>query len=91
MQNVYHVELVSFLQWVQTNVPDVPIKILKNIQVMILVAAVIVTSHTFFGKCGICDLGLFQVLLPSNAIKSTKRDYRLKNAPISRFIGNTKI
>jgi len=71
MQNVYHVELVSFLQWVQTNVPDVPIKVLKSSQVMILVAAVIVTSHTFFGKSGIYEKA-FQVLFPSNVIKSAK-------------------
>jgi len=44
------VELVSFLQWVQTNVPDVPIKILKDIQDTILVVVVIATNFFFFKK-----------------------------------------
>ena len=33
--NVYHVESVSFLQWDQTNVPDVQVKNPKDMKVMI--------------------------------------------------------
>jgi len=42
------VELVSFLQWVQKNVPDVQVKIPKNRQVMILAVVAIATSYFFY-------------------------------------------
>ena len=44
---MYLVELVSFLHWAQTNVPNVQTKILMSMRVMIHVDVDIATSHFF--------------------------------------------
>ncbi len=47
IRNVCHVELVSFPQRVQTNVPDVQAKNHQDMKVMTLVAAGTVTNPIF--------------------------------------------